>query len=96
MSRGGFDVGHGKRRPPAPRRRGPQERRELPRDSTGREAGYLAELERAGTPLVVQLASGEAVQGVIASFDGNQIEIDRADDGRRILRRSEIRYLYEE
>ena len=90
-------MGHGKRRGPGAGRRRPQERTELPRESTGRETGYLAALEQAATPLVVQLDSGEAIQGVIASFDRDQIEISRADDGQsRVLRRSEIRYLYED
>jgi hypothetical protein len=89
-------VGQGKRKGRIAGRRGSHERRPLPPDSTGREAGYFAQLATAGTPLVVQLSSGEAIQGVIASFDRHQIEISRPDGEQRILRRSEIRYLYEE
>jgi len=90
------------RRPP--KRGGFQRRAERPaganvanQESTGCEAAYLKSLIDSGTTVVVVLTSGEQLRGHVRYYDRDCFSLGPADGGPKLfLRKSSIRYLYEE
>jgi len=80
--------GRGRRNPPA--------RRTPPPDATGAEAKYLLQIKESGTPMVVSLTDGETVRGVIEYYDRDMIKINRDTGPNVFIRKSSIRYMYEE
>ena len=77
-------------------RRGPRRpRRPPPPARTGLESEFLERARRDGTRLVLRLADGRTVRGSIEDFDRDLITIDDAG-GAIVIRKTEIRYLYEE
>jgi hypothetical protein len=67
------------------------------RESTGREAAYLKSLVDSGATIVVVLTSGEQLRGHVRYYDRDCFSLGPADGGPRLfLRKSSIRYLYEE
>ncbi|MBS1806884.1 MAG: hypothetical protein JST84_01675 [Acidobacteria bacterium] len=66
-------------------------------EETGMEAAYLKELVDTETPVVVVLSSGERLRGVVRYYDRDVFSLGPADGGPKLfLRKSGIRYLYEE
>jgi hypothetical protein len=66
-------------------------------ESTGMEALYLKELIEDEKMVVVVLDTGETVRGYVRYYDRDVFSIGPADGSPKIfLRKSGIRYLYEE
>ncbi|HKX28177.1 MAG TPA: hypothetical protein VJ302_10815 [Blastocatellia bacterium] len=66
-------------------------------ESTGMEALYLKELIEDEKMVVVVLNTGETVRGYVRYYDRDVFSIGPADGSPKIfLRKSGIRYLYEE
>ncbi len=81
-SRGrGHDRPSGFRTPPPP--------------ATGLEAKFYEDTIRAGTRVVLSLADGSTVRGVLKEFDRDQIMIEQAS-GSVVVRKSTIRYISED
>ena len=86
------------------KRKHPRHRSERPpisespsRESTGQEAAYLKALVDARTPVVVVLTSGEELQGHVRYYDRDCFSLGPSDGGPKLfLRKSSIRYMYEE
>ena len=90
-----MDRSHGKFRHPHRRDGRPTGRRPPPPPSTGLEAEFLSQKQRAKVPLVVTLTDGMTVCGTIQGFDRDQITIEDSS-GPMVIRKSEIRYLQED
>lgn len=87
----------GNRDNPRDGRGGRPSRRPPPPDSTGAEANYLSRLKEARTPVVVRLADGESIRGVIEYFDRDMLKINREVGGPNVfIRKEHIRYLHED
>lgn len=101
----------GKKRPggPRPGNRRPQNRRHThkpaaPRpaappdlESTGYEASYFRELIDEEIPVVIVLRTGEELRGQVRYYDRDVFSLGPADGGPKLfLRKSSVRYLYEE
>jgi len=86
-------MGYKRRKPPA--RQGGPSRRKVPPPATGLEAEYLKAVKEARTPMVVQLASGKQVEGVIEYFDRDMIKVTRPEGPHVFVRKSDIRYMHE-
>lgn len=69
----------------------------MSRESTGCEAAYLKDLVDSGTTVVVVLTSGEQLRGQVRYYDRDCFSLGPLDGGPKLfLRKSSIRYLYEE
>jgi small nuclear ribonucleoprotein (snRNP)-like protein len=79
----GFDF-------PSDDRRGP------PPEFTGAEAAYLFRNKEARTPMVVRLADGELVRGIIEYYDRDMVKINRTEGANLFIRKSQIRYMHRE
>ncbi len=66
-----------------------------PPPATGLEARFYEDTIRAGTRVVLSLADGCTVRGVLKEFDRDQIMIERASDSI-VVRKSTIRYISED
>jgi hypothetical protein len=66
-------------------------------ESTGEEAIYLKDLVDHATPVVIVLKSGEQLHGQLRYYDREVFSLGPSDGGPKLLlRKSSIRYLYEE
>ena len=65
-----------------------------PPPATGREAQFYEDTISAGAPVVVSLADGESVRGVLKDFDLDQITIETESDSI-VVRKSIIRHISE-
>ena len=86
-----------KSKPPGGRsgdRRGP--RRTPPPEATGEEAKYLRGRKSADSTMVFELVDGRTLRGRIAGFDREMIRLACDDETNLIVRKTEIRYAYEE
>ena len=81
---------------PTKGRRATPGRRTPPPEATGAEARYLLQVKEAATPVVVKLVDGETVRGVIEYYDRDMIKVNRDSGPNVFIRKSSIRYLYEE
>jgi small nuclear ribonucleoprotein (snRNP)-like protein len=96
---------HGMDRPPKRKRKGrsgsqsghrqPPGRRTPPPTRTGLEAKFFSDAIRSGARLVLMLADGRKVRGTVREFDRDQVTIEEAT-GSVVIRKSDIRYLYEQ
>ncbi len=66
-----------------------------PPTATGLEAKFYEETISDGTRVVVFLADGSTVRGVLKEFDRDQIMIEQASDSI-VVRKSTIRYMSED
>ena len=70
-------------------------RRTPPPERTGLESVFLESRKRSGLPLVFSLTSGQTIHGVVEDFDRDLIRIRLPDGPGLMLRKTDIRYLYE-
>ena len=66
-----------------------------PPPATGLEAKFYKDKISAGTPVVLSLADGSTVRGVLKESDRDQIMIERAS-GSIVIRKSTVRYISED
>jgi hypothetical protein len=66
-----------------------------PPEATERERAYLQELEDAGREIVIELSDGQTARGVIEAHDREMIRLRVAAGTTRLLRKREIRCLFE-
>ncbi len=66
-----------------------------PPPATGLEAKFYQDTIRSGTRVVLSLADGSTVRGVLKEFDRDQIMIEQAS-GSTVVRKSTIRYISED
>ena len=67
------------------------------RESTGQEAAYLKSLIDSRTMIIVVLTTGEQLRGHVRYYDRDCFSLGPADGGPKLfLRKSSIRYMYEE
>ena len=67
-----------------------------PPEITGAEAAYLYRNKEARSPMVVRLADGEEVRGVIEYYDRDMVKINRTEGPNLFIRKSQIRYMHRE
>jgi hypothetical protein len=91
-------MANGKRRKPHGGRNGDRRgpRRTPPPETTGEEAKYLRGQKQAASPMVFRLVDGRTVRGRIEGFDRDMIRLTCDDDSNLVVRKSEIRYAYED
>ncbi|HZS07965.1 MAG TPA: hypothetical protein VFD58_24235 [Blastocatellia bacterium] len=78
--------------PAAPRNTAPSDP-----ESTGYEAAYFRELIDEEVPVVIVLKTGEELRGQVRYYDRDVFSLGPADGGPKLfLRKSSVRYLYEE
>ena len=70
-------------------------RRKVPPPATGREADYFQQVKDARAPVVVELADGQRVEGVVEYFDRDMVKITRPEGPHVFVRKSDIRYVEE-
>ncbi len=84
---------------PSDRNRGSRNRpsgfRAPPPPGTGREAGFYEDTISSGARVVLALADGSTVRGVLKEFDRDQMTIE-AESGSIVVRKSTIRYISED
>ncbi len=66
-----------------------------PPPATGLEAKFYEDTISAGTRVVLSLADGSTVRGVLKEFDRDQMMIEQAS-GSTVVRKSTIRYISED
>ena len=71
-----------------------EDRRGPPPDFTGAEAAYLNRNKEARSPMVVRLADGEEVRGIIEYYDRDMVKINRTEGPNLFIRKSQIRYMH--
>jgi small nuclear ribonucleoprotein (snRNP)-like protein len=74
----------------------PEERHGPPPEFTGAEAAYLFRNKEARSPMVVRLADGEDVRGIIEYYDRDMVKINRTEGPNLFIRKSQIRYMHRE
>jgi len=67
-----------------------------PPENTNAESFYYLKQMRARTPMVVVLASGEALHGVIEWYDQHCIKLARAGEPNLLIMKNTIRYMYKQ
>lgn len=65
-------------------------------EETGQEAAYIKELIDTGKSVVVVLRSGERLRGQVRYYDRDVFSLGQFDGPKLFLRKSSVRYLYEE
>lgn len=97
---GGPNRGPGRGKPSGKPRRpssAPVSTRPIDPDDTGRESEYFKKLVDNEKPVVVIMSDGEKVSGTIRYYDREVFSLGPADGStKRFLRKSSIRYLYED
>ena len=63
---------------------------------TGAEAAYLKTLVDMGVPVVVVLKTGEQLRGQVRYYDRDVFSLGQDEGPKLLIRKSSIRYLYEE
>jgi host factor-I protein len=71
-------------------------RKPTPPDQTNAESFYYVKQMQARTPVVVVLASGENIRGVIEWYDRNCIKVHRPSEPNLLIFKSAIRYIYKQ
>ncbi len=66
-----------------------------PPPGTGLEAGFYEDTIRTGARVVLSLADGRTVRGVLKEFDRDQVTV-KQDSDSVVVRKSTIRYISEE
>ena len=72
------------------------ERHGPPPEFTGAEAAYLFRNKEARSTMVVRLADGEEVRGIIEYYDRDMVKINRTEGPNLFIRKSQIRYMHRE
>lgn len=72
------------------------ERHGPPPEFTGAEAAYLFRNKEARSPMVVRLADGEEVRGIIEYYDRDMVKINRTEGPNLFIRKRQIRYMFRE
>jgi hypothetical protein len=72
------------------------DRRGPPPEFTGAEAAYLYRNKEARSPMVVRLADGEEVRGIIEYYDRDMVKINRTEGPNLFIRKAQIRYMHRE
>jgi len=67
-----------------------------PPEFTGAEAAYLFRNKEARSSMVVRLADGEEVRGIIEYYDRDMVKINRTEGPNLFIRKSQIRYMHRE
>jgi host factor-I protein len=80
----------------AARPSGPPKAKQLPPDSTLREAEYLKSLVTDKTQVRVRLQDNEEVEGVIEYYDTHLIRLTREGEPNLFIYKREIKYLEEQ
>ena len=70
------------------------ERHGPPPEFTGAEAAYLFRNKEARALMVVRLADGEEVRGIIEYYDRDMVKINRTEGPNLFIRKSQIRYMH--
>jgi sRNA-binding regulator protein Hfq len=76
--------------------RGAPGRRKAPPPATGREAAFFQQVKEARARVVVHLADGQRVEGVVEYFDRDMVKITRPEGPHFFVRKSDIRYVEEQ
>ena len=74
----------------------PEDRQGPPPEFTGAEAAYLFRNKEARSPMVVRLADGEEVRGIIEYYDRDMVKINRTEGPNLFIRKAQIRYMHRE
>ena len=93
----------GMNRPPSKDKKGPRGRgngrsagmRTPPPSVTGLEGRYYEQTINTGTRVVLSLADGRTVRGVLKEYDRDQVTVEQ-DSGCIVVRKSNIRYISED
>ena len=96
---GGPNRGPNRGKPSGKPRRSPSAApsRPIDPDDTGRESDYFKKLVDNEKAVVVVMSDGEKVSGTIRYYDREVFSLGPADGStKRFLRKSSIRYLYED
>lgn len=91
-----FKKGLPKGPPPGARPAGPPKAKQLPPESTLREAEYLKSLVTEKTQVRVRLQDDEEVEGVIEYYDTHLIRLTRDGEPNLFIYKREIKYLEEQ
>lgn len=89
----------GKRKPPGKSRLVKKPMKPAPPldpDETGEEAAYFKELVDTGAMVVVVLRTGERLRGQMRYYDRDMFSLGQVEGPKLFLRKSSVRYLYEE
>jgi hypothetical protein len=65
-------------------------------ENTGEEANYLRSLVDSAATVVVVLTSGEQLRGQVRYYDRDCFSLGQINGPKLFLRKSSVRYLYEE
>ncbi len=68
----------------------------VPPDQTNAENFYYVKQMQAKTPMVIVLADGETINGVIEWYDKHCIKVHRPDGPNLLIYKPSIKYLYKE
>ncbi len=80
----------------AERKKKPRAGRKLPPpETTGAEAGFLAQKREAEEPVTVQLVDGRRVTGVIRYYDRDMVKIEGEETPGLFIRKDHIRTITE-
>jgi sRNA-binding regulator protein Hfq len=71
-------------------------RRSLPPDETQAETNYYLKQMAARTPLVVVLADGEEIRGVLEWYDKDALKVHRQGAPNVLLMKHAVKYIYKE
>jgi sRNA-binding regulator protein Hfq len=74
----------------------PFQRKGPPSDRTFLQIGYISQLARDKTPIVVKLTTNREMRGYIQYYDKNFIRITGSDGSRYFIFYHDIKYLYED
>jgi sRNA-binding regulator protein Hfq len=72
------------------------QKRPIPPEQTNAENFYYVKQMQAHTPMVVVLADGEELHGVIEWYDRGCIKVNRLAGPNLLVYKSNIKYLYKE
>lgn len=76
--------------------RGEPRRKPAPPEQTNAESFYYVKQMQARTPMVIVLADGETIRGVIEWYDKNCIKVTRTGEPNLLIYKSQIKYLFKE
>lgn len=74
----------------------PARRRPVPPEQTNAEAFYYVKQMNNKTPMVVVLADGEQIRGVIEWYDKNCLKVNRTDKPNLLVMKHTVKYMYKE
>src|SRR5580765_8386322 len=83
-----------KERAPQAAQAAPARRKAVPPEQTSAEAFYYLKQMNAKTPMVVVLADGEELRGVIEWYDKHAIKVNRFGAPNLRVMKSAVRYMY--